>query len=362
MSEGMKICFDYSHGNKLTIESPSFIDFVQFLFNSGYKLGKIEAGLNALNKLEIYDLVIIGAPYNNILEDDEINILKAYVEKGGSLLIISNGGGDYANKTNLSELTLNFGFQFNNDRVFDSVYYVNQQKRPVIKNFKPHSITEEMNSFVHSGGGSINAEEFIEDENIKVEIIAQAGLNCFREIYTGKEWKEEDSPNLPIIVTSKYYQGKVVAIGNVSIFSSLGREYGFGALDNSLLISNILRWLIQGQNTGGKIISTKLKDSLFYWIKKTIKEKHWENLTDIINFSLKFFKDHYDDVIAIVKEERVKKEKEYSKKKKTAAVKKKMEEDKILELADVKRDTKDLEDIMSEIDKISEEETENDKE
>ncbi len=355
MSEQIKICFDYSHGDKLTVESPSFIDFVQFLFNSGYKLGKIEAGLNSLNKIEIYDLLIIGSPYNSIITDEEIDVLKEYVENGGNLLVISNGGGDYANKTNLTELTQNFGIEFNSDRLNDSVYYVNQQKRLIINKFKPHAITEDLNSFVHSGGCSINAEEYSEDENVKVEVIAQAGLNCWREIYNGKEWKEEDSPNLPVVVASKYYKGKVVAIGNVSIFSSLGREYGFGALDNSLLISNILRWLVKERVSEGRIISAKLRETIFYWTKKIMKEKHWENLSDIINFSLKFFKDHYDDVILIVKEEREKKKKAYKRKKKTAAVKKKMEEDKILDLVEVKRDTKDLEDIMSEIEKLSDE-------
>ena len=31
---GKTICFDYSHNNNLTIESPSYADFVQYLFGS----------------------------------------------------------------------------------------------------------------------------------------------------------------------------------------------------------------------------------------------------------------------------------------------------------------------------------------
>jgi len=353
MSQDVNICFDYSHGNKLMIEGPSFNDFVEFLFTSGYKLGKVEAGINSVKKLDKYNLVILGAPYNSIYSEPEIKVLMEYIKKGGAVLIVSNGGGDYTNKTNLSGFTKNFGFSFNSDRINDSVYYLNLQKRPIINKFIHHSITEDISSFVHSGGCSIDVEEYIEDEKIKTEIIAYGGLNCWREVYDGSSWKEEDCPNIPILVAAKYYKGKVVAIGNVSIFSSLSREYGFGALGNSMLISNILKWLSQEQIVGGKVVSIKLKESLYHWTKKVLDDQSWESISDVINFSLKYIKDHYKNIIATIRKERIKRKMAYQKKKKTAAVKRKMEEDKILDMVEDKRDEIDIDKIIAEIDKVA---------
>jgi len=353
MSQDINVCFDYSHGNKLVIESPSFIDFVEFLFTSGYKLGKIAAGINTVKKIEKYNLLIIGAPYNSVYSESEIKVLIEYVKKGGSLFIISNNGGDHTNKTNLFDLTKEFGFTFSPDRINDSVYYLNLQKRPIIKKFIHHSITEDLNSFVHSGGCSIDVVEYSEDKNIKIEIIAYGGLNCWREIYDGSNWNHDDCPNIPILVATKFNKGKVVAIGNVSMFSSLSREYGFGALDNSMLISNIFKWLSQEQISGGKAVSIKLKDSVYHWARNILDDQNWESISDVVNFSLKYLKDHYKNIIETTKKERIKKKKEYEKKKKTAAVKKKMAEDKILDMVGDKREKIDIDEIISDIDKVA---------
>ncbi|MFW9949773.1 MAG: hypothetical protein ACFFKA_06570 [Candidatus Thorarchaeota archaeon] len=46
MSSEFNVGFDYSHYNKLIIDDPGFIHFVEFLFTSGLKLGEVEAGIN----------------------------------------------------------------------------------------------------------------------------------------------------------------------------------------------------------------------------------------------------------------------------------------------------------------------------
>ena len=42
MTKQVTIGFDHSHNNKLTIENSAFTDFIQYLFNSDFKLGKID--------------------------------------------------------------------------------------------------------------------------------------------------------------------------------------------------------------------------------------------------------------------------------------------------------------------------------
>ncbi|MFX1600367.1 MAG: hypothetical protein ACFFB6_07205, partial [Promethearchaeota archaeon] len=288
------IGFDYSHNNILTIESSSFGEFTQFLFTSGYKLGKIESGFNSLNELKKYNTIILSTPKNTNLSSNEIKILEDYVKNGGSLLIISSTGGDHTNNTNLNELTRNFGFEFVPDEINDSVNFVNLQKRPIITRFKPHVITEQIKKIVFSSSCSTHILDFIEDEkNVKIDWILQSGLNCWRRRYDGENWIEEDSPKIPLMVVVEYYKGKVVGFGNFSIFSSLAREYGFTAFDNDILIANILSFLIGSLDSEGKPVTVGLSMDLYYWAEDIVKQDKWEKISDLINVSLKYFKDNY---------------------------------------------------------------------
>lgn len=350
------IGLDYSHGNILTLEASSFTEFTQFLFTSGYKIGKIESGFNSITELRKYRTIIISTPKNTNLKNNEIENLKKYVKGGGSLLITSSSGGDYGNNTNLNELTRNFGFEFAPDEVNDSVNYVHLQKRPLISNFKPHVITEQIKKIIFSSSCSTQILDFLEDEkNIKVDGIVISGLNCWHRIYNGEDWIEEDSPKIPLLVAAEYYAGKVVGFGNLSIFSSLAREYGFSAFDNDILIANIISWLTGAINSEGKPVTIELNLDLFYWAENIIKEEKWEGISDLINVSLKYFKDNYAEIIEEIKKirrEKLKKRKAYKKAKKEAE--EELTEEKILEKVPViERKKEDLEEIMTALEEVT---------
>ncbi|MFX1310001.1 MAG: hypothetical protein ACFE8C_09925 [Promethearchaeota archaeon] len=351
------IGFDYSHNNILTIESSSFGEFTQFLFTSGYKLGKIESGFNSLNELKKYNTIILSTPKNTNLSSNEIKILEDYVKNGGSLLIISSTGGDHTNNTNLNELTRNFGFEFVPDEINDSVNFVNLQKRPIITRFKPHVITEQIKKIVFSSSCSTHILDFIEDEkNVKIDWILQSGLNCWRRRYDGENWIEEDSPKIPLMVVVEYYKGKVVGFGNFSIFSSLAREYGFTAFDNDILIANILSFLIGSLDSEGKPVTVGLSMDLYYWAEDIVKQDKWEKISDLINVSLKYFKDNYNEIIKEIKKlrlERLEKRKAFDKTIKEAE-KEEITEDKILEKVPIaERKREDLEEIISALENIT---------
>ena len=357
MNGKTSIAFDYSHNNILTLESPSFGEFTQFLFTSGYKLGKIESGFNSINELKKYNMIILSTPKNTKLQPNEIKILENYVKNGGSLLVVSSTGGDYTNSTNLNELTRKFGFEFVSDEIQDSVNYINLQKRPLINAFKPHVITENLKKVVFSSSCSTQILDFVEDEkNIKIDWLLQSGLNCWRKRYDGEYWIEEDSPKIPLMVVVEYYKGKVVGFGNFSIFSSLAREYGFSALDNDILIASILSFLIGSLDSEGKPVTVELNMDLYYWVENIVKKEKWDNVSDLINVSLKYFKDNYNGIIEEIKKlrlERLEKRKAYEKTIKEAE-KKEIVEDKVLEKVPVDvRKREDLEDIMSALEDIT---------
>lgn len=350
------IGLDYSHGNILTLEASSFTEFTQFLFTSGYKIGKIESGFNSITELRKYRTIIISTPKNTNLKTNEIENLKKYVKGGGSLLITSSSGGDYGNNTNLNELTRNFGFEFAPDEVNDSVNYVHLQKRPLISNFKPHVITEQIKKIIFSSSCSTQILDFLEDEkNIKVDGIVISGLNCWHRIYNGEDWIEEDSPKIPLLVAAEYYAGKVVGFGNLSIFSSLAREYGFSAFDNDILIANIISWLTGAIDSEGKLVTIELNLDLFYWAENIVKEEKWEGISDLVNVSLKYFKDNYQEIIEEIKKirsEKLEKRKAYEKAKKEAE--EELTEEKILEKVPViERKKEDLEEIMTALEEVT---------
>ncbi|MFX1447827.1 MAG: hypothetical protein ACFFCG_06795 [Promethearchaeota archaeon] len=291
------IGFDYSHQNKLTIEDPGFNDFVEYLFNSDLKLGKIEAGIT-YEKLSDYNLFIIGVPYaESHLNSEEIESLIKYVKDGGSLLIINDKGGEIENKNNLNDLTKFFGIKFIPDQLFDNENYSKDISRPIIKDFKRHFIMRDITQIIHSNGCTIEIDESVVTEDIDVSAIAFSSKeSAWHKIFDGEDWVDESVENAPIIAIGHYGMGKIVAIGNLSLFSGFHALYGIKAADNFKLISNIISWLINKANSQEAqlsqpvYISVPIEQDLYYWMKEQIDEEKWKTVEDIINFALKVIK------------------------------------------------------------------------
>jgi len=299
MNTEYNIGFDKSHYNKLAIEDPGFTDFIEFLFNSDLKLGKIEAGIN-YEKLSLYNMFIIGVPTSDYkLDSNEIEDLVKYVKDGGSLLVINDKGGEYENKNNLNELTQNFGIFFNSDQLFDDENFSKDNSRPIIKDFKKHFITRDVTQIVHSRGSTLRIDKSVEDDDIDVRAIAFSSDNSAWHKYYNTEtedWVDEPISNEPIIGITHYALGKVVAIGNLSIFSGFHDMYGIHAGDNFKLISNIIAWLLNKAHSKKAQLSqpiyttVPIEQDLFYWIKEKLDEGRWKNLEEVINFALKVVK------------------------------------------------------------------------
>ena len=294
MSTEFNIGFDYSHNNKLIIEDPGFNDFIEFLFNSDLKLGKIEAGLT-YEKLSAYNIFIIGVPIaESYLNPEEIEDLIKYVNDGGSLLIVADKGGDFENKSNLNDLTQQFGVKINSDCLYEDEDKSEPSSRVTITKFTKHFLTREINKIIHSGGCTLTIDKSIENENIDVNPIAfSSEQSSWHKSYSGEEWIEEPISKQPIIAAIHFNLGKVVVIGNLSIFSSFHDSYGISAADNFKLISNIISWLLnkayskEAQLLQPIYTTVPIEQDLFYWIKQKLDEGRWNNLQEVINFALK---------------------------------------------------------------------------
>ncbi len=299
------MCFDYSHKNILTIESPSYAGFIQFLFGSSFQLGKIQAGFSNLEKIQKYKMIVIGGPRESQFSPDEIMILVHYVKHGGNLLLIYDEGGDYGSNCNLSELTQYFGFTYEPDILFDSVNFQNEQNRMVISEFEPHPLTQNLDALVQASACSIKINREAEKEKeIEVYPIATAGLNCYRTKWDGKEWIPDlDAPNSILAVGVDFYKGRVIGLSTVSMFSSLSSSYGYYARSNQDFIANIFNWLLQSNEEGKKreldtkLISIPIKINYFLWMEQMVAKQDWDKIEDVINFSLKHLKQNYQEIM-----------------------------------------------------------------
>ncbi len=297
MGTELNIGFDHSHNNKLRIEDPGFTDFIEFLFNSDLKLGKIEAGIT-YEKLSAYNVFIIGVPVaESYLSPEEIEDLLKYVKDGGSLLILNDKGGDHGNKNNLSELTKHFGIKFNHDQLFDNENFSKDNSRPIIKKFKKHFITRDITQIIHSVGCTLEIDKSVENEDIDVSAVALSSEeSAWHKYFDGEEWVDEPVKSLPIIAIGHYGMGKIVAIGNLSLFSGFHDLYGIHAADNFKLISNVISWLMNKAHSQEAQLSQPIytaipiEQDLFYWIKEKIDEGRWNTVEEIVNFSLKVVK------------------------------------------------------------------------
>ena len=297
MKTEFNIGFDYSHQNKLTIEDPGFNDFIEYLFNSDLKLGKIEAGIT-YEKLADYNVFIIGVPVaESHISAEEIEDLIRYVRDGGSLLVINNKGGELGNKNNLNDLTMNFGIKFNPDHLFDNKNFSKDISRPIIRDFKTHFITRDIETIIFSNGCTIEIDESVETEDIDVSAIAfSSGESAWHKIFDGEDWVDEPVEKAPILAIGHYGLGKIVAIGNLSLFSGFHALYGIHAMDNFKLISNIISWLMnkahsqEAQLSQPIYVTVPIEQDLYYWMKGKLDEERWKNVEEIVNFALKVVK------------------------------------------------------------------------
>jgi hypothetical protein len=98
------------------------------------------------------------------------------------------------------------------------------------------------------------------------------------------------------------------------------------------------------------VVTIDLQKDLFYWANSIAKEERWGSFSDLINVSLKHFKDNYNSIIKELKDiqqERYQRKQEYKE-----AVKEEKEEEKVIDLIP-KRKKEDLEDIISAIENAS---------
>ena len=96
------ILFDLFHNEMLDINENDFSDFLNLLKRFNLKIKKNENKNLTSKLLENVNILVIGNPIDDYFSNIEIKDICNYVRIGGSLLLISEYGADYLQKTNLN--------------------------------------------------------------------------------------------------------------------------------------------------------------------------------------------------------------------------------------------------------------------
>ena len=253
----------------LNIEDEEFSEFANLLKRLDVKIKRNEKEQITKEVLNKSDLLVIGNPIDDFFSSIEIKNIVDFVRSGGGLLLSSEYGGDFLQKTNLNDISGKFGVFFEKN-IIKEANSVNQNCTSIlhIQNFSKHQITKQIREINIGGACSLFLSKGAKP------LIKTNEKSFWSELYSksSEQWiKEEEEKQQIISAYTEFGKGKVVAIGDIDIFTS-NSEMGIKSLDNSKFLQNMINWLIEPVKES-KIISFILNNlgDLQYEIKETNK-------------------------------------------------------------------------------------------
>ncbi|MFW9898960.1 MAG: hypothetical protein ACFFDO_06835 [Candidatus Thorarchaeota archaeon] len=241
MPKKAAILFDLAHAEMLNIEDNDFSEFSELLKSLDLKVKKNDNKNLTSNELQNTNILVIGNPIDDFFSNIEIRTIVNFVREGGRLLLISEYGGDYLQKTNLNDISgKNFGIYFQKN-IVKEYNGINQNCSSIlsIRNFNTHKITNQIRELIVGGTCSLLL-------NKSSEPLLYSN-DSWSEIYSGnqEQWSKENGEKKQIISAYvEYSRGKVVAIGDIDIFSN-DHNIGLNCLDNRNFVINLISWLLE---------------------------------------------------------------------------------------------------------------------
>ena len=217
----LRLVIDQSHGEFLTISKTEI--FQAMLAEMEFITFPLIDRPITLEKIKDDQVLFIGCPSDSFA-DSEISAIIQFVEMGNFLVLVSGSGGDFANNTNLSQITRHFEFEFNPDYVEDEKHHLNFSRIPILHKFKKTSRTKKIL------------------QRIKKLAYSGCSISILDPSTTPLVLTDSDSVPMksPVMVLSENH--RVLGIGGYSFFSD-DQAFGIKAMDNLRLIYNILEFI-----------------------------------------------------------------------------------------------------------------------
>lgn len=234
------ILFDLNHNEMLTLED-EFSDFLKLLQNLNLKIKKNKNKDLTRKILEDVDVLVLGNPIDDYFSNIEIKDIVNYVRVGGNLMLVSEYGADFLQKTNLNELATNFGFFFEKNLIKEQNSH-NQNCSSIlhIQKFPSNDIVNGLREVIIGGACSLFLKKGAKS------LLQTSENNIWSEIYnnTSEQWTKDKEQQHTIAAYSNFGQGKVIALGDIDIFCS-DDNIGINSLDNQKFLQNVINWLIE---------------------------------------------------------------------------------------------------------------------
>jgi len=234
------ILFDLNHNEMLTLDD-EFSDFLKLLQNLNLKIKKNENKDLTKKILEDVDVLVLGNPIDDYFSNIEIKDIVNYVRVGGNLMLVSEYGADFLQKTNLNELATNFGFFFEKNLIKEQNSH-NQNCSSIlhIQEFPSNDIVNGLREVIIGGACSLFLKKGAKS------LLQTSENNIWSEIYnnTSEEWTKDKEQQHTIAAYSNFGQGKVIALGDIDIFCS-DDNIGINSLDNQKFLKNVINWLTE---------------------------------------------------------------------------------------------------------------------
>ena len=184
------------------------------------------------------------------------------------MIILSEYGADYLQKTNLNDLAGKFGIIFDKNLIKEK-NKSNQNCTSImhIQDFLNHQVTKNLREMKIGGAFSLNLSK-----EAKTLLHSNEQSIC-SEVYnnTAEEWMKQGMKEHIIAAYTEFGQGKVVAMGDIDLFTS-NSKFGINSLDNRKFVQNMINWLMNPVKES-KVISFLLNQigDLQYQIRETNK-------------------------------------------------------------------------------------------
>ena len=234
------ILFDLVHNEMLALDK-DYTDFLKLLHNLNFKVEKNENKDLTKKVLENVDVLVLGNPIDDYFSNIEIKEIVNFVRLGGSLLLVSEYGADYLQKTNLNDISNHFGFLFEKNLIKEQ-NPKNQNCSSIlhIHEFPEVDFLNGLREVVIGGTCSLYLKKGVR------ALLETNKLNNWSEIYnnSSEEWEKDKEQQHVIAAYAKFGQGKVIALGDIDIFCS-DDNIGINTLDNQKFLYNIFSWLVE---------------------------------------------------------------------------------------------------------------------
>ncbi|UCD01694.1 MAG: hypothetical protein JSV23_01330 [Promethearchaeota archaeon] len=234
------VLIDLTHNEMLNIDDEEFKEFLNLLKRLDLKIKKNEGEHITKEALKNIDVLIIGNPIDDFFSSLEIKHIVDYVRSGGGLLLLSEYGADYLQKTNLNDIAGKFGIFFEKN-IIKETNSANQNCTSIlhIQDFIKHDITKNIREIIIGGACSLLLSKEVKP------LLQTNEHSIWSEIFNNisEKWNKEDEIQQTVAAYTEFGQGKVVALGDIDIFTSNSR-IGINSLDNSKFLQNIISWLI----------------------------------------------------------------------------------------------------------------------